>query len=243
MPNFATAMSQEIERVANKTFKKMATEMEKTNKELRKEVSDLKKEVARLSKGAAAPVRAAGRKVAAKASKAAKAVKEGPSLRVTSKTVKTLRDKLKLTQTEFAKLLGVSLQAVGQWEKKGGRLNLRSRPMEAIAAAKSMGARQARAALEAGKTAVEAVTGGDGAEESATDAMEAAPAAGKTTKRGRKKTAKKTAKKTTKKKTAKRTTKKAAKKTAKKITKKAGKKTAKKTTKKKRGPGRPRKNG
>jgi len=50
---------------------------------------------------------------------------------VTGKTVARKRAKFNMSQSHFAKLLGVSPPTIGNWEKKKGRLNLQTRTLNA----------------------------------------------------------------------------------------------------------------
>ncbi len=63
---------------------------------------------------------------------------------ITGKAVVRLRIKFGMSQGEFAKLLGVSVPTIGNWEKKSGTLALRSRSLDAWDAAKRLTKRQAR---------------------------------------------------------------------------------------------------
>jgi len=88
------------------------------------------------------------RKTVPKPKKTAKAaakrtVKEsaGPP---TGKAVAALRAKFGMSQTEFARLLGVSLPTIGNWEKKTGTLHLRTRSLEAWNKTSRMTKAQAR---------------------------------------------------------------------------------------------------
>lgn len=67
---------------------------------------------------------------------------------VTGKTVARLRAKFGMTQSEFAKLLGVSAPSVSNWEKKAGALNLQPRTREAWMAVKGLTKKKARQKLK-----------------------------------------------------------------------------------------------
>lgn len=58
-----------------------------------------------------------------------------------------MRRKLGLSQESFAKLVGVSPNAVYQWERKSGMLRLRSKTHAAVMAARKLGSREAKAKL------------------------------------------------------------------------------------------------
>jgi len=62
---------------------------------------------------------------------------------VTGKAVARLRAKFGMSQSEFAKLLGVSAPSIGNWEKKPGTLNLQPRTRDAWNAAKGLTKRKA----------------------------------------------------------------------------------------------------
>ncbi|MFP4348056.1 MAG: helix-turn-helix domain-containing protein [Desulfococcaceae bacterium] len=62
----------------------------------------------------------------------------------TGKAVAALRAKFGMSQTEFARLLGVSLPTIGNWEKKTGTLHLQTRSLEAWNTTSRMTKAQAR---------------------------------------------------------------------------------------------------
>ena len=70
------------------------------------------------------------------------------SARIGASRIRALRKRLRLTQAEFGKLLGVSGKSVALWEGKQGRLKLQQRTRAAIVAARKLGAREARRKLE-----------------------------------------------------------------------------------------------
>ncbi len=67
--------------------------------------------------------------------------------RPTSKTVKQLRDKVGVSQDNFAKLVNVSLSCVRIWERKGGPLQLRGNTKASLFALRTVGKREAMARL------------------------------------------------------------------------------------------------
>lgn len=62
---------------------------------------------------------------------------------VTGKAVARLRTKFGMSQSEFAKLLGVSAPSIGNWENKPGTLNLQPRTRDALNDAKKLTKRKA----------------------------------------------------------------------------------------------------
>ena len=74
--------------------------------------------------------------------------------------MRSLRRKIGLSQDAFAKLVGVSSNAVYQWESKPGMLRLRDNTRAALLAVRKLGAREAKARLAAMKPAGKAKKGG-----------------------------------------------------------------------------------
>jgi DNA-binding transcriptional regulator YiaG len=60
---------------------------------------------------------------------------EPADMRVTAKALKSMRKRLGITQTELAKLLGVSVQVVSIWETKKGRVQIRKEKVRSALAA------------------------------------------------------------------------------------------------------------
>ena len=72
---------------------------------------------------------------------------EGKKARFTSRGIHALREKLRLSQADFGKLLGTTSHAVYLWEKKEGVLNLRDKTKAAILSIRGLGAREAKEKL------------------------------------------------------------------------------------------------
>lgn len=109
----------EITRLARKEIRKELEPVKRVNASqrtlianLRRDVADLQKEVVRLKRDAG---------------KTAPAVEDEPAQRfwISGKGVKSLRDKLGLTQAGLAELAGVSTQSVVKWEKADGKISFR----------------------------------------------------------------------------------------------------------------------
>jgi DNA-binding transcriptional regulator YiaG len=140
MANIATALKEEIARVARKEIR---TELEKLKAAstqhrseiaaLKKRVATLEKVVARLEKGAAAR-------------KKAKAATDKPvRVRFNAKALITLRQRLGLSGADMAALLGVSTQTIYNWEAEKSRP--RQQQLEAFASFRGIGKREAAAKL------------------------------------------------------------------------------------------------
>ena len=72
--------------------------------------------------------------------------------RITSRTIRSLRKRLGLSQADFGKLPGVTTGAVYLWESKDGPLNLREKTKAALVSIKGMGAREAKEKLGKAET-------------------------------------------------------------------------------------------
>jgi DNA-binding transcriptional regulator YiaG len=120
MPNVASVLKEEISRLSRKETRSATASLVKSNAALRGSVAAMKKELASL--------KAEQKRLSSALSKLAKtAGVEAPQdeFHMTSRGVRSLRKRLRLTQAEFATLVGVSTQSVFLWENRGGRLPLR----------------------------------------------------------------------------------------------------------------------
>jgi DNA-binding transcriptional regulator YiaG len=122
--------------------------MTRSNRTLKKDLANLKGRVAQLEKG--------NRHLKATESKRQPATppipaEEGKRARLTSKGIRSLRKKLRLTRPGFAKLLGTSPHSVYMWETKAGDLRLRPRTRAALLALRGVGVREAKRRLAEGQ--------------------------------------------------------------------------------------------
>lgn len=142
MSNIASALKDEIVRLARKEIraetegpKKASAQSRSDISALKKRVTALEKMVARLSKNAAA-----GQKAKATPTDATR-------VRFRAKGLIALRQRLGLSATDMGILLGVSAQTVYNWE--GEKSRPRQPQLVAFASLRGMGKRQAAAKLEA----------------------------------------------------------------------------------------------
>jgi DNA-binding transcriptional regulator YiaG len=145
MPNLSQVIKAEIARISRRETK-IATDP------LRSAVTALKKSAADLKRRAAAIESDTRRLVAfytaLQTERQAQALQATDTkARITSKTVRALRSKLGLSQESFARLLGVSSQAVYIMEHKEGRLSLRSGTLANLLSVRGLGKREVRARL------------------------------------------------------------------------------------------------
>ena len=143
MANIITALKAEIARIARKEAKQAVAPLRKPAIGARHALADLKRRVATLETD--------NQRLAALRSKVPQpAPTEEPAKAkgwVSGKGILSMRRKLGLSQEAFAKLVGVSPNAVYQWERKSGMLRLRSKTQAAVMAVRELGAREAKAKL------------------------------------------------------------------------------------------------
>jgi DNA-binding transcriptional regulator YiaG len=145
VPNFMKMFQDEVKRLARKETKSAVTQLNKEKVELRKTIGQLKRRIDALERQNKKIT-----KVIPVEQTAPEGVEqtEADRARISSKTIITLRKKLKLTQSEMAKLVNVSGQSVYQWERKDRPLRLRTATRQAILELKTIGIREARKRLE-----------------------------------------------------------------------------------------------
>ena len=138
MSNVMKELKVEISRLSRKEAKSVVAPVKKTSAtyrgliaSLRKQVNALQKEVAVLRKAVPSPEKAIQ----------AKAEPEG-RFWITGKGVKAMRKRTGLTQEKFAKLVGVSVPTVVNWEKAKGKLNLRKATAGALQGLRGKGKRE-----------------------------------------------------------------------------------------------------
>ena len=144
MSNIAKVLKAEIARISRKEAKGATQGIAKSNTWLRRIVADLKKRVVLLEKENKRLV-ATMKKHQVESPQ--KPEEEGKRARLTSKSIRSLRSKLGLSQASFAKLVGVTTHAVYLWENKEGALSLRDKTKAALLSVRGLGAREAKQKL------------------------------------------------------------------------------------------------
>jgi DNA-binding transcriptional regulator YiaG len=143
MANFNIVLKAEIARIARKEAKQVVAPLRKPAAGARNALADLKRRVAALEKD--------NQRLATLLSKVPEPVPaEKPAKAkgwISGKGIVSLRRRLGLSQEAFAQLVGVSPNAVYQWERKSGMLRLRTKTRTAVMAARDLGAREAKAKL------------------------------------------------------------------------------------------------
>jgi DNA-binding transcriptional regulator YiaG len=147
MPNLSQILKAEIARLSRKEIRASVSPLRSSNFTLKRTVAELKKKVAALESGCKRLAAMQGESQKKTGEFAASQGADG-KIRVTSKTIKSLRKKLGLSQDSFAALLGVSGQSVYVMERKGGRLRLRSATLAKFTALRGIGKREALRRVE-----------------------------------------------------------------------------------------------
>lgn len=144
MANFIKLFQDEVRRLARKEAKDDVARLRKDNAELKRSIAQIRQRLAKLEQAKKRLT-----KVVEKVQPVPAEVpdSEADRARVSSKTIRTLRARLGLTQAELAELVGVSGQSVYQWERRDGQLQLRKATKKAVVALKSMGTREAKKRL------------------------------------------------------------------------------------------------
>ena len=140
MPDIKAVLNEEIRRLAKKEVKAAVLPLAKTIAEQRHIISELKKRIVEIEK------RVSSGK-AAVSEETETAAETGKKLRLNAAGIVRIRTKLKLTQSEFAKILGVSSHTVSIWEL--GKVSPRQDAKTAICALRTLGKREIKRRLAA----------------------------------------------------------------------------------------------
>ena len=146
MPDIAKVLKEEILRLARKEVRAATAGLRKDNAALKRAVGDHKRRIAKLESGS--------RRLLASANKRRKESmgttdEEIQRARITAKMIRSIRAKLKLSQGDLARLVGVNSQTVYQWEHKEGRLTFRGNAKAAIVAVRKLDRKQAQQRIQA----------------------------------------------------------------------------------------------
>lgn len=144
MPNIASILKAEISRVARKevrseieTLKKASVAHRSSIAALRREVSGLEKELRRIAKGSARNAPAAD----------LEGSESGPPRRFSATRLAAHRGKLGLSAADYGKLVGVTGQAVYNWEQ--GKARPKAEQLQRLVAVRALGKREVAELLNA----------------------------------------------------------------------------------------------
>jgi ribosome-binding protein aMBF1 (putative translation factor) len=142
MPNIAIVLKGEIARIARKEVRAETQEFRKASSQYRTHIAALRRRIDQLERQLKKVGNSSGRAAPAAAESDEE---QGGSLRFSATRLAAQRKKLGLSAADFATLLGVSGQSVYKWEH--GEARPRARQLEAIAALRGIGKREAAARL------------------------------------------------------------------------------------------------
>jgi DNA-binding transcriptional regulator YiaG len=145
MPNIVKVLKDEIQRIARKEIKVSASTLHKYNVSLKKTLVEIKRQLATMKQEVRQLKKFQGKHAKAEPRVAPETAEK---LRFSAKGIRSLRSKLKLSQADFAKLVGVSSLAVYQWERKEGKLALRQTTKTKLAEIRGFGRKDALKKLE-----------------------------------------------------------------------------------------------
>ncbi len=147
MPNIASALKEEIARLARKEIKKETSALKKLSTSYRSEIAALKRRVLELERRLRRVGGGGQRAVPAAANEDAVT----PGTRFSAKSMASQRRRLGLSAAECGVLIGTSAQSIYNWEE--GKARPRTRHLPAIFALRNLGRRQANEILESRKAA------------------------------------------------------------------------------------------
>ncbi|MEQ1439975.1 helix-turn-helix transcriptional regulator [Fontimonas sp. SYSU GA230001] len=142
MADIAGLLKAEIVRLSRKTVRQTLAPLLASTRTQRHEIRSLKRQVAALEESVAR----LHQHLAATRPAAATIEPQSAPRRFVAKGLKSLRARLDVSQSEFAKLVGVSAQSVYNWER--GSARPRPAQLAAIAALRQLGKREARRRLD-----------------------------------------------------------------------------------------------
>ena len=140
MPNFASALKDEILRLARKEVRQAVEGLKKASGQYRSDIAALKRQVVALEKQQARLGKAGPKKVAVEPDG-----ESSTKFRFSAKRLAAMRGKLGLSAGDLATLIGVSAQTIYNWEAEKSRP--RQGQLAAIAAVRKMGKREIQAQL------------------------------------------------------------------------------------------------
>ncbi len=142
MPNIAAVLKDEIARIARKEARAQTAEFKKASAQYRAHIAALRRRIDELEREVKRATKASTR---SSVDAAEEDDASGPSRRFSAARLAAQRRKLGLSAADFAALIGVSGQSVYKWEH--GEARPRARQLEAIAALRGIGKREAAARL------------------------------------------------------------------------------------------------
>lgn len=141
MPNIASALKEEITRLARKEARAHVESLKKASNQYRRDIAELKRQVAKLAQHATR-----ADKIAATATTDPRSATNSSKVRFVPKGLRSQRARLGLSAAEYGKLAGVTQQSIYNWES--GTTRPRAEQIPRLAALRALGIREARARLD-----------------------------------------------------------------------------------------------
>ena len=141
MANLASALKDEVVRLAKKEIRIETQSLKKSSAQYRSDIAALKRQVGQLQKQVARLEKSISRQPQTEPE-----TQIAHKVRFTANGFITLRKKLGLSAAEAARLIGVTAQSIYSWE--AGRSSPRAQQLANIAALRGMGKKEVRAVLE-----------------------------------------------------------------------------------------------
>jgi DNA-binding transcriptional regulator YiaG len=141
MPNIAVILKEEISRLARKEMRKQTDVLRKTSAQHRKEIAELKRRISDLQRTVNALEKQAGKESALIPPSTGK-----QRVRFSAKGLRSHRQRLGLSASDYGKLIGVTGQTVYKWENETARP--RAQQVEALAAIRGIGKKEVQVRLE-----------------------------------------------------------------------------------------------
>jgi len=145
MPSIQAILKAGIQRLAGKEVKAATADLRKASASHRTAIADLRRRIAELEKDNKHLLREAAKQPKAVEETADEEVEKA---RITGRMIRSIRERLQLSQAEFGKLVGVHKLSVYQWEHKEGRLSFRGDAKAKIVAVRKMTKKEAWEKLE-----------------------------------------------------------------------------------------------
>jgi DNA-binding transcriptional regulator YiaG len=145
MPNIGSVLKSEIARVARKELRGETEALKKAVSQYRSQIAELKRRTQALEQQVNRLSKSSGRAAPA-AAREDKQEDAGPQVRFSAKSLASQRRRLGLSAAALARLLGVSALSIYKWES--GNTRPRAKQIQAIAALRKMGRREAQQRLE-----------------------------------------------------------------------------------------------
>ncbi len=142
MPNMAVLLREEITRLARKEIRSQTDALKKASGDYRKKIAEMKSQISELQRKVTTLEKQAQRN---SRSQAVAGAKPG-GVRFSAKGLRSNRNRLGLSASDFGKLIGVTGQTVYKWEQEASRP--REQQVAALATVRRMGKREAQKRLD-----------------------------------------------------------------------------------------------